>query len=121
MILDDATLLVVRDALDLHLVGASVVEVLEGVDDALAVVRTDSKRHVVDVVVVVDDGEGRLCEVDVVLVVDHQPDEVLVRRYAARQGHHVKLEDLLPFCSGAALRVRATAVDHAVPAQFTSS
>lgn len=70
---------VIGRAFDLHLVRVSVLEWSQRVDDPLPVLRSNAEWYIVMVDgLVFDDGEGRLGQVDVVLVEDKEANEVLV-------------------------------------------
>lgn len=75
----DPSVGVVGCALDLHLVRVSVLEFSQSVDDTFAIFGTDAEWNVVMVDGrVADEVEGRLDQVDVVLVKYQESDEVLV-------------------------------------------
>lgn len=69
MIQYGASLFVVRNALDLQLIRGLVLQRFQCLYDALAFLCANFERHVVEANSrVVDEGEGGLCDVDVVLV-----------------------------------------------------
>lgn len=71
---------VIGRAFDLHLVRIFVLEWRQRVDDALTVLGTNAEWYVVVVNGrVADDGEGRMSQMGVVLIIDKESNEVLVR------------------------------------------